>query len=91
MVKAVTLTFCRIQKILIRDIRAKFDIPNSSQFPYIVQNSNEDISDIWISGKSLIKKNCPNSRTSNDIYMRLEPVTKPDERKMECRKKSWPI
>ena len=34
------------------------------------------ISDFWISGQSLIKVNCHNSRTSDDINWKLGPVTK---------------
>ena len=38
------------------------------------------ISDFRISGQSLIKWNCHNSRTSDDIDIKLEPVTKLDTR-----------
>ena len=38
------------------------------------------ISDFWISGQSLINENCQNSRISNDIDMKLGPVTKLDKR-----------
>ena len=38
------------------------------------------ISDFRISGQSLIKVNCHNSRTSDDIDMKLGPVTKLDKR-----------
>ena len=41
--------------------------------------SDEGISDFWISGQSLIKGNCHNSRTSDDIDMKLGPVTKLDK------------
>ena len=40
------------------------------------QNSDGGISDFRISGQSLTKINCHNSRTSDDIDMKLEPVTK---------------
>ena len=46
------------------------------QFPDIGQNSEEGISDFQIYGQSLIIENCHNSRTSNDIDMKLGPVTK---------------
>ena len=42
------------------------------------QNSDRDISDFRISGQPLIKENCNNSRTSDDIVMKLGPVTKLD-------------
>ena len=72
--KTVTLVFC------IRDIRAKFCIPNSLQSPDIGQSSDEVISDFRISSQSLIKENCHNSRTSDDIDMKLGTVTKLDKR-----------
>ena len=40
--------------------------------------------DAW---SSLIKENCHNSRTSDDIDMKLEPVTKLDKRKKTMSKK----
>ena len=44
-------------------------------------NSDGDISDFRISGQSLIKGNCHNSRTKdNDIDMKLGAVTKIDKR-----------
>ena len=95
MVKAVTLEFWNIQYHCIRDIRAKFGIHNSPQSPDIGQNSDGGISDFRISGQSLIKENCHNSKTSDDIDMKLGPVTKLDKRNkttsknltlMSCRK-----
>ena len=38
------------------------------------------VDDFRISGQSLIKENCYNSRTSDDIDMKLGPVTKLDKR-----------
>ena len=35
---------------------------------------------MWISGQFLIKVNCHNSRASDDIDMKLGPVTKLDKR-----------
>ena len=70
--KTVTFVFC------IRDIRAKFCIPNLLQSPDIGQNGV--ISDFRISSQSLIKENCHNSRTSDDIDMKLGTVTKLDKR-----------
>ena len=45
MVKAVTLAFCSIQHQFIRDVRAKFGIPNLPHSPDIGQNSDEVVSD----------------------------------------------
>ena len=81
MVKALTLAFCSIQLHFIRNVRAKFAIPNSSYSPDIGQNSDWGISDFRISGQSLIKKNWHNSRASYDIDMKLGPVTKFDKRR----------
>ena len=58
----------------------KFGIPNSLQSPYIGQNSGESIFKFQIFGQSLMNKNCDNSRTSNDIDLKLGPVTKCDKR-----------
>ena len=46
----------------------------------IGQNSDGDNFDFRISGQSLINQNCHNSRTSNDIAMKLGPVIKTDKR-----------
>ena len=53
----------------------------------IGQNSDGGISDFRISGQSLIKENCHNSRTSDDIDMKLRPVTKLDKRNKTTSKK----
>ena len=51
-----------------------------SQSLNIGKNSDGGISDFRISGHSLIKENCHNSRTSDDIDRKLGPVTKLDKR-----------
>ena len=53
----------------------------------IGQNSDGGISDFRISGQSLIKENCYNSRTSDDIDMRYGSVTKLDKRNKTTSKK----
>ena len=70
----------------IRDIRVKFAIHNSSQSPDTGQNSDGGISGFRISGQSLIKENCHNSRTSDDIDMKLGPVPKLDKRNNTSQK-----
>ena len=75
-VKAVTLAVCSIPEHLIRNILAKFGIPYSLQSPDIRQNLDRGISDFQISGESLKKENCHDSRTSDDIDMKPRPVTK---------------
>ena len=81
-----TLAFCSLQKYLIRAVRAIFSIPYSSQSPDIGQNSDGGISEFRISGQSLIKINCHNSWTSDDIDIKLGLVTKLDKRKKKCQK-----
>ena len=57
------------------------------QSPDIGQNSDGGISDFRISGQSLIKENCHNSRTSDDIDIKLGPVTKLHKRNKTTLKK----
>ena len=66
---------------------AKFGIHNLPQSPDIGQNSDGGISDFRVSGQSLIKENCHNSRTRDDIDMKLGPVTKLDKRNKTTSKK----
>ena len=53
----------------------------------ILDKTQTGISDFWISGQSLIKVNYHNSRTSDDIDMKLGPVTKLDKRNKITSKK----
>ena len=69
-----------LPKYFIGDIHAKFGSRNLPQSPDIGQNSDGGISDFRISGQSLIKENCYNSRTSDYIDMEFGPVTKIDKR-----------
>ena len=48
--------------------------------PDISQNTDRGNSNFRISGQSLINESCRNSRTSNDVDMKPEPVTKPEKR-----------
>ena len=59
---------------------------DSFQSPDIRQHSDGGISNFRISGQSLAKENCHNSRTSDDIDMKLGPVTKLDKRKKTSKK-----
>ena len=52
----------------------------SPQSPDIGQNSDGGISDFQVSGQSLLKGNCHNSRTSDDTNLKLGPVTTFDKR-----------
>ena len=85
-VKTVTLNFHSIQYHF-RDIRAKIGIHNSVQSQDIGQNSDERVSNFRISGQSLIKENCYNSRTIDNINMKPGPVTKLDKRNKTTSKK----
>ena len=46
-----------------RDIRAKFGIPNLPQSKYIGQNSDKCIFDFQVSSLYFINENCHNSQT----------------------------
>ena len=52
-----------------------------------MQNPDGDISDFRISGQFLIKENCHNSRTSDDIEMKLGLVNKLDKASKATLKK----
>ena len=82
-VKAVTL-----QQHFIREIRARYGTPNSLQSLDIGKNSDVGISDFQIPDQSFVKENCYNSRTSNDIDMKLGAVTKLDKRNKVTSKKT---
>ena len=68
-VKPVIMVFFRIQYHFIRAVHVKFGISNSSPSPDIGQNSDRGNSNFQIAGRSLIKENYHNSRTSDDIDM----------------------
>ena len=55
----------------------------------IGQKLDVGISDFRISGQSLIKENCHNSRTGGDIDMKLGTMTKLDRRNKTTLKKNW--
>ena len=61
-------------------MRAKFGILDSPQSPDNGQNSDGVIYNFQNSGKFLIKVNCHNSRTTDDIDTKLRPVTKFDKK-----------
>ena len=70
-------------------MRAKFGVPNLPRSSNIWHNSDKGISNFWISGLSLVKVNCHNSRTSDDIDMKLGLKTKLDNRNKITSKKNW--
>ena len=51
------------------------------------KDDDHDNSDLRILGQSLIKGNCHNYRTSDDIDMELGPITKLDKRNKTTSKK----
>ena len=81
------MAFFGLQQHFIRNVCAKFGIPQSPQSPDIGKNSDQGISDFRISGQSLIKINCHISRTSDDIDMKLRQVTKLNTRNKATSKK----
>ena len=70
-----------------KDILDKFGLPTSPQSPDIGQKSDGRISDFQISGQPFIEENC-HSRTSNDIDVKLGPVTKLDKKSTAISKRS---
>ena len=60
---------------------------NLNKSPDIGQNSGRGISDFRISGQSLLKEICHNSRTGDNIDMKLGPVTKLDNKNKIMLKK----
>ena len=54
-------------------------MPKLPQSPDIGQNSEGCIFNFWISGQIPFKQKFPDSKTSNDIDMKLGPVTKLDK------------
>ena len=69
-----------------RDIQAKLGISDFLQSPDIWQSLDGVISDFQISGQSLLKEK-ENSRTSDDIDMKLGPATKLDKENKTTLKK----
>ena len=60
----------------------------SSTHPSLqILGKTQGISDFQISGQSLIEENCDHSRTSDDMGMKLGPVTKLDKRNEKLSKK----
>ena len=86
-VKTVTLAFCSNQRNFVRDICIRFDVLNWAQYLDNGQNLDRGIFDFRISGQSLIKENCCNSKTSNNIDMKVRPVTKIDKKNMTVSKR----
>ena len=70
--------------LVLEPILVSLTHPQSSD---IGQNSHGVISDFRDSGQSLVKENCHNSRTSDDIDMNLGPITKLDKRNTTTSKK----
>ena len=75
------------KRLFIRDFCARSGIFKSLQCPELGQNSGGVISDFQIPGQSLLKINWHNSKTSNDIDMKLGPIIKPDKRNKITSKK----
>ena len=75
-IKAVTLAIFSNKQHFIRNIHAKFCIPNLIQSPDIAQNLDRGISNFRISCQASINENCHDSITSNVIDMKLDKRTK---------------
>ena len=86
-VKAVTLAFCSIQLLFIRDIRAKFGNPNLRQSPDVGQNPDEGISDFRIPDQSCKNENYHDYITTHDNDMKVGPVTAIEKKNAATTKK----
>ena len=77
-------------KLLIRDTSANFGIRDWLQSPDIGQNSSKDLFSFQNSGhflnKNFASKNCHYSRVSNDIDMKLGPLSKLGKKNMMTSK-----
>ena len=71
--------FAAASNFLLKEVCAKFCIPCPS-FQILGKTRGVKLSNFWISGQSLIKRKCHNSRTSDHTDMELGPVTKLDKR-----------
>ena len=54
----------------------------------ILSKTQTGISNFWISGQSFVREDCSNTKTDNDINMKLKPETKLDKRNTATSKKS---
>ena len=64
-----------------------FGVPNLPQSPDIGKNSDADIFNFQISCQSLVNVFCHDSRTIDNIEMKIGPVTKIDNRNKTAPKK----
>ena len=78
MIKAVTLAFCSICNILLETFVPTL-VSLTHPRPRYWAKLKRGYFLFRISGQSLIKENCHNSRKSDDIDMKLGPVTKLDK------------
>ena len=87
MIKAVTLGFCSIHNILLETFVPNLVSLTRPSLQILSKNSDGGISNFWILDQSLIKENCHNSRSSDDIDMKLGPVTELNKRNKATSKK----
>ena len=81
------LVFCSIQYLSIRDIPAKFGIPNLPHSTGFGRHSYRGLSNFQISSLSSVNKNWHDTRISNDVNMKLGPMTKLGKRNTAMSKK----
>ena len=86
-VDTVTLAFCAAFSNVSVETFVPYLVSLTCSNLQILGKTETGISDFLISGQSLIKENSHNSRTSDDIDMKLEPVTKLDKRNKTTSKK----
>ena len=82
------MVFCSIKYLFIRDVHTKFDILSSLQCSDIGENSDGGNSWFVVKfGVTLINKDYHNSRTSDDIDMKLRLLAKFDKRNTKMWKR----
>ena len=87
-VKTVTLEFAAFSNILSETLVPNLVSIARPSLQILGKTQKGIISDFRMFGQSLIKENCHNYRASDDIFMKLGPVTKLDKKSKTTSKKS---
>ena len=87
-VKTVTLEFAAFSNILSETLVPNLVSIARPSLQILGKAQKGIISDFRMFGQSLIKENCHNYRASDDIFMKLGPVTKLDKKSKTTSKKN---
>ena len=88
-VKTVTLEFAAFSNILSETLVPNLVSIARPSLQILGKTQKGIISDFRMFGQSLIKENCHNYRASDDIFMKLGPVTKLDKKSKTTSKKKY--